>query len=237
MGKIASSLGRAIALFIPTWLFLYSNNLYALNYFALPSTYEAKSAIIYGIYCIGKGLVGYILLVGVWWGFLNVFWRNHPDWISPKSWKNIFINWAIASACLFLAFLLEPSLWKSGNVLINGAISNSEDYFMHMTTSKFSSVFIGWFYLASIVYLIKPYLMPLPSTAQNINNYDSGASESIVSDDRPSRAELRLSAYLFYDEEQARRLVDGVQARYPDMPRKWCAEKALSDLERDRQSR
>lgn len=51
------------------------------------------------------------------------------------------------------------------------------------------------------------------------------------------RAELRLSAYLFFDAKQAARLVDGVQARFPDKPRKWCAEKALADLERDRQVR
>jgi hypothetical protein len=35
----------------------------------------------------------------------------------------------------------------------------------------------------------------------------------------------------------ARRLVDGVQSRFPDKNRNWCAEKALSDLERDRQMR
>jgi hypothetical protein len=52
-----------------------------------------------------------------------------------------------------------------------------------------------------------------------------------------SKAELRLSTYLFYDGKQAARLVDGVQARFPDKTRRWCAEKALSDLERDRQMR
>lgn len=55
--------------------------------------------------------------------------------------------------------------------------------------------------------------------------------------EKPSRAELRLSAYLFFDAKQTARLVEGIQARFPDKTRKWCAEKALSDLERDRQMR
>lgn len=49
------------------------------------------------------------------------------------------------------------------------------------------------------------------------------------------RVERRLSAYLFFDVKQTSRLVDGVQARFPDKTREWCAEKAISDLERDRQ--
>ena len=49
------------------------------------------------------------------------------------------------------------------------------------------------------------------------------------------RVERRLSAYLFFDVKQTSRLVDGVQARFTDKTREWCAEKAISDLERDRQ--
>lgn len=68
-----------------------------------------------------------------------------------------------------------------------------------------------------------------------IKNYDQG--HGIRCENLASRAELRLSAYLFYDQKKAARLVDGVQARYPDKSREWCADKALVDLERDRQMR
>ena len=259
VGKILGNLGKSIALFIPTWLALFSPNLYALNYFALPSTYETNTAIFYGIYCIGGGIIAYFILMGLWWVLLSIFWRNYPDWISPKSWKNIFINWAIATGCLFFAFLLEPSLWRSGNVLINGAISNNQDYLIRMITSRFQTVFIPWFLTVNIAFFLKQYWSFLPSTSRGFTNnysemiaerdkvfggsrkskprkspYKQKTKQNTGSDDRPSRAELRLSTYLFYDEKQARRLVDGVQARYPDMPRDWCAEKALSDLERDR---
>ena len=229
MGRIAGNLGKSIALFVPTWLCLYSLNLYALNYFALPSTYQTSTAILYGIYCIGGGLIAYLLFVGLWWVLLSIFWQNYPDWISPKNWKNVFVNWAIATSCLYLAFLFEPALWKSGNVLINGAISNSQEYLIQMIASRFLGVVTPWFFAVNIAYLLKPYLMLLPSSlGSNTNsyNYDEMIAERqkvfgnsrknknrtiprqaksrkpLSRDNRPSRAELRLSAYLFYDESQ-----------------------------------
>lgn len=51
------------------------------------------------------------------------------------------------------------------------------------------------------------------------------------------KTEKILSTYLFYDKKQAARLVSSIQAKFPDKSRQWCAEKALSDLERDRQAR
>lgn len=241
MAKILGNLGKSIALFIPTWLTLFSPNLYALNYFALPSTYETKTAILYGIYCIAGGIIAYFLLIGLWWALLSIFWRNHPDWISPKSWRNIFVNWAIATGCLFLAFLFEPSLWRSGNVIVNGFISNSQEYLIQMITSKFWFVFIPWLFTVNIAYLLKEMIAERDKVFGGSRESKPKRSPSnqklkrnTRSDGRPSRAELRLSAYLFYDEKQAGRLVDGVQARYPDMPREWCSDKALSDLERDR---
>ena len=63
------------------------------------------------------------------------------------------------------------------------------------------------------------------------------AKTAIERTEESDRIERKLSAYLFYDPKQAARLVDGVQAKFPDKSRQWCAEKALSDLERDRQTR
>lgn len=90
------------------------------------------------------------------------------------------------------------------------------------------------FLINSLVKPSKKYRRHKGGEQWHLNKADSLPKQE---DNRPCRSELRLSSYLFFDSAQASRLVDGVQSRYPDKPRKWCAEKALSDLERDRQTR
>jgi hypothetical protein len=103
------------------------------------------------------------------------------------------------------------------------------------------SLFLGFVCFAIAIAAIVVAVISTPSYARKRfrRKHEFGrkvkAPKSLVtSQDELSRAELRLSSYLFFDAKQAARLVDGVQARYPDMPRQWCAEKALTELERDR---
>lgn len=62
-------------------------------------------------------------------------------------------------------------------------------------------------------------------------NYDQG--RGIRKEKIGGNAELKLAAYL--DVSKAHRLIDNIQAKYPDKSRDWCAAKALEDWQRDRQ--
>ena len=46
-----------------------------------------------------------------------------------------------------------------------------------------------------------------------------------------SKAELKLLSSLFYDYPKTCQLIEAVQSNYPNKPRQWCAEIALSEFE------
>lgn len=99
----------------------------------------------------------------------------------------------------------------------------------------FAIAIIGIWVIIHTAFPSKPKRRSTSSSIQAYRQEHDVAQSAKI--EKPSRAELRLSAYLFFDAKQAARLIDGVQARFPDKTRRWCAEKALSDLERDRQMR
>jgi hypothetical protein len=50
-----------------------------------------------------------------------------------------------------------------------------------------------------------------------------------------SITESRLLRLVNYDRQMAERLAESVRAKNPDKTEQWCWEKAIWDLERDRQ--
>ena len=155
---------------------------------------------------------------------------------------------------LFLGYLI--TFQPSAKQVVSG---------LHFLISALACLAIAYFLIPllgldinAVIRLISPILIvsglyqlfdPTPSRKPNHQNQKKPPIQSnprsdpekprIIKEEteKISKAELQLSTYLFYDGKQAARLVDGVQVRFPDKTRKWCAEKALSDLERDRQMR
>lgn len=46
--------------------------------------------------------------------------------------------------------------------------------------------------------------------------------------------EKRILTLLYGDKKVASRLVNSIQKKFPEKDRKWCLEKVISDLEKDR---
>lgn len=206
--RIIANFGRSLALFVPTFFCLYATDLWALNLFVFISTYPVSpsdrlSGIWYGFMYLAGGAVLYLFVVGLWWLLIKTLWRNSPDWIAPKSWKSIFINLAITTVCLFIAFLCEPALWRGGNAFINGL-----GYLTQMIVMTLPKVASIWFLLVNIIY----FLTSRASKFQNQTN------KSVLRDRIPKK----------YVSRKSQETVDrNVVTEYPS------AQEALRDRQED----
>jgi hypothetical protein len=260
MGLILGNLGRALALFVPTLFCLYGTHLYALNIFRFIAIYKLAASdrltgIWYGFVLIAAGTVAYLIVLGLWWLLLSVAWRRHPDWISPKSWSNVFVNLAIATFSLFAAFLCEPSLWISGNIFS----TDNQAYVAQVLESTFPKVVSIWLVMVNIIYLFKAKFeesgqTKLVTTNDIRKKYPSRKSQERLRQDRQSQTSTRQTQQLerqqtgeslerekellalIRDRKTCERLLKGLRRQYPNATRLWIIEKAIADIHRDRRA-
>lgn len=233
MRRVIGNFGRSICLFVPTLFCLYATNLYALNIFRFVYIYrmdlsDKLTGIRYGVVSLLSGLLAYFVFFSVWWGLLNI-WKNHPEWLSPKGWADIFISWLIATSSLYIAFFFEPSLWIYANVFM----SSTGEYSNHVIETTFFRVLITWLFAVNIGYLLKDTLSEqrenLPQTENNSPPIRQNRKAEISSKEQELIGLVR-------DRKTANRLIEGLKRQYPDRSRLWLIERAISDIHRDRRA-
>ena len=122
---------------------------------------------------------------------------------------------------------------------------------LHFLISALACLAIAYFLIPllgldinAVIRLISPILIvsglyqlfdPTPSRKPNHQNQKKPPIQSNPRSD-PEKPRI-IKEETEKISKEAARLVEGVQVSFPDKTRNWCAEKALSDLERDRQMR